>query len=1371
MIKQYAKPTAKVVSAALLGGVFLSATSASAGSIARHFYDDPNIGASPVQALRDAPSFPDSPSFREELDDYTLDVNNAAVFGFQGQENAGDNYGSRARGYVQIPMDGDYTFHISSDDASELWLSPDINASNAELIAEETGCCAPLFGGDRLAARTHRVTGLTKGSIHYIEALQVEGGGGAYVQVGWTKPDGTQEIIPARHLMQYYEDPGDPFSGIPARSGNSAPVFNPNSANGGAGGLRQVTITEGQPLTLDVDVFGNQPISFKWFIDGEEQDGEILGYWMSDNIPLSLNGSTVKVEVTNSLGTISSETTLFVNQDNESPTVLSAVASGLPYGVIVTYSEPVDESSATDIGNYSATGGITIGAASMLANNRVLLETSLWTGTDYDLTISGVTDRAQSPNAVASTTVTISKFVNGLTYLFYDTGSHWNTFYTDGRGQGNYPPGAAPFGANGVNADRLSGTIPYFENPHTGDINTAPPGDIQNSYTQVVFGYISPQVSGTYHFYLATDDNSELYLSTDSDPANAVLIANEPEWNGVRDYNGTPGNVNWSTTTFPNGFQLNAGEYYYVEAIMQEGGGGDNLAVAWDTAGITPDNGAAPISGEFLFSSFDTGELSIVTQPQSQLIEELRTATFSVEATGSESLAIQYQWYLNDVVIPGANQSSYTTLPNTIANDGDEYKVMVVNRDGTYAPVWSDVAVLNVDNDVNAPKIVSVNGSPLMNTLTVVFDEAVTQDTAEDVSNYAVTAVEGGAALAVTGATLLGDGMSVMLDTAMQADGIRYNLEVSGITDVSAAANELTGDVNFWSYKNQAGGLTVLIYEYAGGGLDGFYPDAFTRGKGNYPDNYNPFGPNITDRTSGTTPYFEYPYHPSRDPNNAPAADFMNNYAQIVFGHIVPEQSGTYRFFLATDDNSELWLSTDENPANSVLIANEPEWNGVRDYNGTPDNVNQSLPIELVAGERYYVEVAMQEGGGGDNLAVAWTMTTDGSEPAGVANGANPIGGKYLWSNLPVFDEVVLESIFPLDGSTLVSPTGAITVQLKNGASRSVVEDSVVLDLNGMEVTPEVSVDGDNVTISYTPAGLDPDTQYTAVLRAQDSEGGELSWSWSFSTHFLVAGTRFIESEDWNYDGGQWIEGANGGPTGEPYTGGAYADLIGVPGVDYNEIGNQGDSNLYRTTDDPNSSMAAFGGNNANRGTFFVETNYKIGWTDEGDWYNYTRDFPEDPTEYEVYAHLSSGGADPNGTLQLVTSDPSQPDQTVEQLGAFSGAASGDWGTAIFYKMHQIGDPGTVATVTLSGVNTIRFTRGAGAMDMDALMFVPLSTEVEAPMLSASYAGGVLTLTWEGTLQSADTIGGGFSDVAEAAGQTSLEVTPDGMMKFYRAVR
>lgn len=98
-----------------------------------------------------------------------------------------------------------------------------------------------------------------------------------------------------------------------------------------------------------------------------------------------------------------------------------------------------------------------------------------------------------------------------------------------------------------------------------------------------------------------------------------------------------------------------------------------------------------------------------------------------------------------------------------------------------------------------------------------------------------------------------------------------------------------------------------------------------------------------------------------------------DNYVSRIRGYVCAPQSGNYKFWIASDDDSELFLSTDDNPANKIRIAfiannyaGEREW--------TKLTSQQSASIALVGGKRYYIEAVHKEGGGGDNLAVGWQL-------------------------------------------------------------------------------------------------------------------------------------------------------------------------------------------------------------------------------------------------------------------------------------------------------------------------------------------------------------------------------------------------------------
>ncbi len=120
--------------------------------------------------------------------------------------------------------------------------------------------------------------------------------------------------------------------------------------------------------------------------------------------------------------------------------------------------------------------------------------------------------------------------------------------------------------------------------------------------------------------------------------------------------------------------------------------------------------------------------------------------------------------------------------------------------------------------------------------------------------------------------------------------------------------------------------------------------------------------------------------------------DWRDNYGTNVRGYLYPPGTGAYTFWIASDDQSELWLSTDEDPSRAVQIAGVPGWTPPGDFDNTGGGAGgpeqKSKPISLTGGKRYYIQVLHAEGIIGDNLAVAWQGPVIGSRTI--------IAGQYL---------------------------------------------------------------------------------------------------------------------------------------------------------------------------------------------------------------------------------------------------------------------------------------------------------------------------------------------------------------------------------------
>lgn len=117
----------------------------------------------------------------------------------------------------------------------------------------------------------------------------------------------------------------------------------------------------------------------------------------------------------------------------------------------------------------------------------------------------------------------------------------------------------------------------------------------------------------------------------------------------------------------------------------------------------------------------------------------------------------------------------------------------------------------------------------------------------------------------------------------------------------------------------------------------------------------------------------------------------MDYFSGRLLGVLNITTTGDYRFFACSDDSSALYLSSDDQPANKMEIAREPEWNGSRQYATTDrrgtNRLNRSAFIRLEAGRRYFLELVHADAALGNNASVAW-QPPGAPEPG---NGALPI--------------------------------------------------------------------------------------------------------------------------------------------------------------------------------------------------------------------------------------------------------------------------------------------------------------------------------------------------------------------------------------------
>ena len=113
--------------------------------------------------------------------------------------------------------------------------------------------------------------------------------------------------------------------------------------------------------------------------------------------------------------------------------------------------------------------------------------------------------------------------------------------------------------------------------------------------------------------------------------------------------------------------------------------------------------------------------------------------------------------------------------------------------------------------------------------------------------------------------------------------------------------------------------------------------------------------------------------------NDFEIEDDRVDYGQKIFGYLHPQSNGLFHFAITSDDTSELWISTDENPGNKRLVARvfiekAIAWTGKDELDKYPEQRTKE-PLNLQAKKKYYVEVLHKQGSGNGFARVFWTTS------------------------------------------------------------------------------------------------------------------------------------------------------------------------------------------------------------------------------------------------------------------------------------------------------------------------------------------------------------------------------------------------------------
>jgi hypothetical protein len=542
---------------------------------------------------------------------------------------------------------------------------------------------------------------------------------------------------------------------------------------------QSISINEGTTASFSVGFDGDAPLTFQWTENMLDIPDATNATLLLTEVSYTNNGAQIACTVTGPGGTTNSlPATLTVIRDTTPPTVISAVPDATFTNVVVTFSKPVSDT-ALVVTNYSLNQGATVLTVTWLSQTTVALGTSVLPGdTTFTLTINGVQDLAATPNTIAANTT-----ISFITFVF-QPGTILHKVY--------FPHPSSPWYANenGSSIAQLLADPRYPNNPDRVDLaqnwewppncqGTDAADTNQSMFYDSLEGYFYPPATGDYVFYTCGDDEFYLFLSTNSNPANMQMIAEEPGgWANCQDWvspvgetgglnpNGSAANWNSATfagTTWPTGntISLTQGQPYYMIMFHHDHNwsGGDQLQTTYEGPNDTnpPANGdSTQLVGNVIGFDFNPAGVSLAfTQsPRSATNVEGTWNWFTTAATGTSVYGtnVEFQWqiapagstnFTNAAGLPGssglfADSPNFETPILALTNSGMQVRVIALMPPISATSTVATVTVVpNTNLVISAGAITGITNDTV--TLGVGFSSTVDDTAGSNPANYSIS--------------------------------------------------------------------------------------------------------------------------------------------------------------------------------------------------------------------------------------------------------------------------------------------------------------------------------------------------------------------------------------------------------------------------------------------------------------------------------------------------------------------------------------------------------------------------------------------------------------------------------------------------------
>lgn len=499
-------------------------------------------------------------------------------------------------------------------------------------------------------------------------------------------------------------------------------------------------------------------------------------------------------------------------------------------------------------------------------------------------------------------------------------------------------------------------------------------------------GAVTAPVTGAYTFFIAGDDNTELYLSTDASRFNKKRIAWQHFWTGPKQWDKYA--TQRSETVY-----LTAGQKYYIEAQMMEWGGGDHLSIGWAYE--------APVALQ---------ENAIGGTVVQAWAETNNVHTLDVEAGdiwgGSDRFAFKHRTWTGDVEFVArvsamnnpSNWSKVGLMVRATLDANSAHAMMVrTSRNGMAFQRRHQTAAgsRHTGHGQTYEWVRLVRRGDVIHGYTSTDGKSWIHVGSDTLPGLPATVYVGMAATDNSGGNHV---TATIEDLAFRPVTATEVIPAAQLESAAPDANDADDDnlPDDWETQNGLDPANAF-------GKEGQYGDFDNDGINNlteYQLGTNPTqkdalldgltrerwenigGIRITNLTNNRGRFLREPsekLHVSNIDENAHGDLYATRYR----GTVTAPVTGSYTFWLSGDDEAELWLSDGSvsaltNRYGKQKLAWIQDQRFGRDYTSDEDfdrfATQRSRTVHLTAGQHYYIEVLHKEGYGGDHVAVAWQV-------------------------------------------------------------------------------------------------------------------------------------------------------------------------------------------------------------------------------------------------------------------------------------------------------------------------------------------------------------------------------------------------------------